>query len=183
MILPVYVYGSSVLKKDAEPITELTSQLKVLIADMFETMYNADGVGLAAPQVGQSMRLIVMDASPFAEDDPISKDFNRVLINPKLVEFSEEECSFSEGCLSLPKLYVDIKRPAKVRITYLDESFEPHDEWWEGMPARIIQHEVDHLNGILFVDHLAPIRKKLIGSRLQKMAKGDFTSRYKTKIG
>ncbi len=183
MILPVYVYGSPVLKKVAEPISTLDSELKVLIADMFETMYNAEGVGLAAPQVGKSIRLIVMDASPFEEDDPASKDFKRALINPEFVEFSEEQCSFSEGCLSLPKLYMDIKRPAKVRIKYLDENFEAHDEWWEGMPARIIQHEVDHLDGILFVDHLAPIRKKLMNSRLQKMAKGEFTSRYKTKIG
>ena len=183
MILPVYVYGSPVLKKVAEPVAELTPELKILIADMFETMYNADGVGLAAPQVGKSIRLIVMDASPFAEDDPIAEGFKRALINPELVEFSEEERSFNEGCLSLPKLYMDVKRPAKVRVKYFDENFTEHDEWWEGTPARIIQHEVDHLNGILFVDHLAPIRKKLIGSRLQKMAKGDFTSRYKTKIG
>lgn len=183
MILSVYVYGSPVLKKVAEPIAELTPELKVLIADMFETMYNADGVGLAAPQIGRSIRLIVMDASPFAEDDPISEGFKRTLINPEIVEFSEETCAFNEGCLSLPKLYVDVKRPAKVRIKYLDENFKEHDEWWEGTPARIIQHEVDHLDGILFVDHLAPIRKKLIGSRLQKMTKGDFTSRYKTKIG
>ena len=183
MILPVYIYGSPVLKKVTESITEPTPELKTLIADMFETMYNAEGVGLAAPQVGKSIRLIVIDASSFAEDDPISEGFKRVLINPELVEFSEENCAFSEGCLSLPKLYVDIKRPAKVRVKYLDENFEEHNEWWEGMPARIVQHEVDHLKGILFVDHLAPIRKKLMSSRLQKLAKGDFTSRYKTKIG
>lgn len=183
MILPVYVYGSPVLKKVAEPVKELTPEIKELVANMFETMYNADGVGLAAPQVGKSIRLIVMDASAFAENDPIAEGFKRVLINPELVEFSEEKCSFSEGCLSLPKLYEDVERPARVRVKYLDENFELKDEWWEATPARIIQHEVDHLNGVLFVDHLAPIRKKLMSSRLQKMAKGNFISRYKTKIG
>ena len=183
MILPVYVYGSPVLKKVAEPVDELTPEIKTLVDDMFETMYNAEGVGLAAPQVGRLIRLIVMDASAFAEDDPVAEGFKRVVINPEVVEFSEEECSFNEGCLSLPKLYQDVRRPAKVRVKYLDENFKEQDEWLEATPARIIQHEMDHLDGVLFVDHLAPIRKKLISSRLQKMTKGDFTSRYKTKIG
>lgn len=183
MILPVYVYGSPVLKKIAEPVTTFDDELKTLIADMFETMYSADGVGLAAPQVGKSVRLVVIDASVFAEDDPISDGFKRVLINPEFVEFSEEQSMFNEGCLSLPKLHEDVKRPVKVRVKYVNENFEGCDEWWEGMPARIVQHEVDHLNGILFVDHLAPIRKKLISSRLQKFIKGAFTTSYRTKIG
>lgn len=183
MILPIYVYGSPVLKKVAEPVTELTPELTAFIADMWETMYNANGVGLAAPQVGKSIRLFVVDGSGFGDDEPTAKDFKRVMINPEFVEFSEETCSYNEGCLSLPQLYEDVKRPARVRVQYLDESFVPQDEWLEGMPARMVQHENDHLNGVLFVDHLAMIRKKLIGSRLQRMMKGNYSSRYRTKIG
>ncbi len=183
MILPIYVYGSPVLKKKAEPVPADYPDLQALIANMWETMYNADGIGLAAPQVGKSIRLFIVDATSFEDDDPTAKDFKRVFINPEFVEFSDDEWAFNEGCLSLPKLHEDVKRPRKVRVKYFDENFQEHDEWLEGMPARVVQHENDHLEGILFVDHLAAIRKKLMSSRLQKMAKGEYSSGYKTKIG
>lgn len=183
MILPIYVYGSPVLKKVAEPVSKDYEGLQTLVADMWETMYQAEGVGLAAPQVGKLIRMFIVDATSFADDDPASKGFKRLFINPELVEFSEEESEFYEGCLSLPKLNEDVTRPVKVRIRYFDENFEQHDEWLEGMPARIAQHEYDHLDGTLFVDHLPSIRKKLMSSRLQSMAKGKYNSKYKTKLG
>ncbi|MDR0667203.1 MAG: peptide deformylase [Prevotellaceae bacterium] len=182
MVLPVYVYGSGVLKKEAAPVAQDYPALSQLIADMWETLYNANGVGLAAPQVGHTIRLIVIDASVFKDDDPLANGFKRVLINPELIDFSKEKSTFNEGCLSIPGIHEDIVRPKRVRVRYLDERFQPCDEWLDGIPARIAQHEYDHVEGILFTEHLAPIRRKIIASKLQTIARGKSGADYKTKV-
>lgn len=182
MVLPVYVYGSGVLKKAAAPVAQDDPTLSQLISDMWETLYNAGGVGLAAPQVGRPVRLIVIDASVFKDDDPLANGFKRVLINPELVEFSAERSTFNEGCLSIPGIHEDVVRPRRVRVRYLDERFQPCDEWLDGIPARIAQHEYDHIEGVLFTERLAPIRRKIIASKLLTIARGKSVADYKTKV-
>ncbi|MDR0729256.1 MAG: peptide deformylase [Prevotellaceae bacterium] len=182
MVLPVYVYGSGVLKKEATLVVEDYPALSQLISDMWDTLYNANGVGLAAPQVGHAIRLIVIDASVFKDDDPLADGFKRVLINPELVDFSKEKSTFNEGCLSIPGIHEDVVRPKRVRVRYFDEHFQAHDEWLDGTPARIAQHEYDHIKGILFTEHLAPIRRKIIRSKLQNIARGKGDADYKTKV-
>jgi peptide deformylase len=182
MVLSVYVYGSGVLKKEAAPVAQDYPALSQLISDMWDTLYNANGVGLAAPQVGHAIRLIVIDASVFKDDDPLADGFKRVLINPELVEFSEEESTFNEGCLSIPGIHEDVVRPKRVRVRYFDEHFQAHDEWFDGIPARIAQHEYDHVEGILFTERLAPIRRKIISGKLHNIARGKGSADYKTKV-
>lgn len=182
MIRPVYIYGSPVLRKVAQDIDSTYPDIKQLIEDMFETMYHSDGVGLAAPQIGLSIRLIVIDASPMEEDEPALKDFKKVFINAKIVERFGEKVLFKEGCLSIPNLREEVEREDKVRIQYLDENFNPHDEIFEGVPARIIQHEYDHLEGVMFTDRLSVLRRKLIGGKLTSISKGKFDIDYKFKI-
>ncbi|MDR2361312.1 MAG: peptide deformylase [Prevotellaceae bacterium] len=182
MVLSVYVYGSGVLKKEAAPVVKDDSSLAQLISDMWDTLYNASGVGLAAPQVGRTIRLIVIDASAFKDDDPLADGFKRVLINPELLEFSKEKSTFNEGCLSIPGIHEDVVRPKRVRLRYFDEHFQPHDEWLDGIPARVVQHEYDHIEGILFTEHLAPIRRKIIRSKLQNIARGKGDADYRTKV-
>lgn len=182
MILPIYVYGSSVLRKVAEEITPDYPDLKQFITDMWDTMYYADGVGLAAPQVGKSVRIIVIDAAAIAKDDVAAQNFKKTLINPSIIELSGDINSYAEGCLSIPRLYEDVKRESKVRIKYFDENFVEHDEVYEGIIARVIQHEYDHLEGVMFVDRLSALRKKLIKSKLGAISKGKFDVDYKTKM-
>jgi peptide deformylase len=182
MVLPVYVYGSGVLKKEAAPVTKDYPALAQLIADMWDTLYNAGGVGLAAPQVGHIIRLVVIDASAFKDEDPAANGFKRVFINPEILEWSEEKSSFNEGCLSIPGIHEDVVRPKRVRVRYLDANFQAQDEWLEGVPARIAQHEYDHIEGILFTERLAPIRRKIIAGKLQNIARGKSGADYKTKI-
>ena len=182
MNYPIYVYGSSVLRKGTEKITKDYPKLEKLLSDMFETMYASDGVGLAAAQIGKSLRLFVVDASPLADDEPELKDFRRVFINAEIYERTGEEEYFQEGCLSLPGIREDVLRPTIVKMRYLDENFEEHDETFTGFAARVIQHEYDHLDGLLFVDHLAVLRKRLIKSKLEKIAKGDYKSFFPTKL-
>ena len=182
MILPIYVYGSSVLKKEAVPVTKDYPALQQLIADMWDTLYYAEGVGLAAPQVGHAIRLLIIDGAPFKDDDAETGAFKRVMINPEIIEFGAETWSFNEGCLSIPGVREDVIRPKRVHVRYLDENFEPHEEWLEGVSGRIMQHEYDHVEGILFTDHLAPIRRKIITGRLQNIARGKVSADYKTKI-
>ena len=196
MILPIVAYGDPVLKKHAGEITKEYPDLKALIANMFETMYEASGVGLAAPQIGRDIRLFIADGEPFAEDDedeegnPIEPDpravgienFKQVFINPTIVEESGEEWSFREGCLSIPKVREDVFRKEKIRITYYDENWEFKDEYYDGYAARIIQHEYDHIEGILFTDLLSSIKKKLISNKLQKISKGEVRVDYKMKF-
>lgn len=189
MILPIRAFGDPVLKKVAEDITPDHPGLKELIADMFETMYAASGVGLAAPQIGHSIRLFVVDASPFAEEEdgqpseePHLKDFKRVFINAYIVEEEGEEWPFEEGCLSIPGIREEVERQPRIVLQYLDENFEEHEETFEGFAARVIQHEHDHLDGILFTDHLSPLRRRMIKGRLRDISEGRTDAKYKMRF-
>lgn len=190
MILPIVAYGDPVLKKEAQEIEKNYPELKELIADMFETMYSASGVGLAAPQIGKSIRLFIVDGSPFAEDDEDEEDpkakgmegFKKVFINPIIEEEVGEEWGFNEGCLSIPKIREEVFRKEKVTISYYDEHWSFHEDTFEGYAARIIQHEYDHIDGILFTDHLSPLKRRLLAKRLQNISKGDIEVDYKMKF-
>ncbi|HAF28732.1 MAG TPA: peptide deformylase [Bacteroidales bacterium] len=182
MIYPIVVYGSPVLRKVAQEIDKDYPLLKDFIDDMWETMYVSDGLGLAAPQVGKSIRLFVIDGAPLEEDDPNLKDFKKVFINAKIIEKSSEEITINEGCLSIPLLREEVIRPEKVRLEYYDENFNFHDEWFEGMAARVIQHEYDHTEGIMFTDKVAPLKKRLLKGKLLAISKGKFKVDYKTKL-
>lgn len=182
MIRPVYIYGTPVLRKVATNITPDYPNLKELIADMYETMYHSDGIGLAAPQIGISIRLFVIDASPLEEDYEDLKDFKRTFINAQIVERSGEISLYNEGCLSLPGLREDVNRESSVLIKYVDIDFNPKEERFDGVAARIIQHEYDHLDGILFPDRLSPIRRQILKGKLQAISKGKFTANYRYKL-
>ena len=182
MIYPIVVYGSPILRKVSQEIDKDYPDLQQFIADMWETMYFSDGVGLAAPQVGKSVRLFVIDGSSMEEDDPKLKDFKKVFINPKIVENTGKEWAFSEGCLSLPQIREDVFRQEKVHIQYYDEDFNFHDETYDGIAARVIQHEYDHLDGVLFIDHLAPLKKKLLKGKLNAITKLKVDVKYKIKV-
>ncbi|HBG58884.1 peptide deformylase [Proteiniphilum sp. UBA1028] len=183
MILPIYIFGQPVLRKVARDIEPQTyPQLNELVDNMFETMYLADGVGLAAPQVGLDVRIFVVDLSPLAsEESPEFKDFKKVFINAHITERSGEELLVEEGCLSIPGIHEKVPREDKIRISYLDENLQPCDETYVGFMARVIQHEYDHLDGILFVDKISPLRKRMIKSKLSSMEKGKVSCDYKIK--
>lgn len=180
MILPIYSYGYPVLRKKAEAIGPDYPNLPGLIADMFETMYNASGVGLAAPQVGLGIRLFIVDAEPMDEEK--LQGFKKVFINAQMLEEDGTPWAYSEGCLSLPGLHEDVSRPARIRIRYQDENFVEHEETYEGLAARVIQHEYDHIEGILFTDHLSGLRKRLLKGKLNAIAKGDCDNKYRMKF-
>ena len=189
MILPIVAYGDPVLRKVAKEIDADYPNLKELIANMKETMYNASGVGLAAPQIGKDIRLFVIDASPFAEDDDLSeedraalKDFNRVFINAEIIEEEVEEWAFNEGCLSIPDVRQDVYRQPKVTFTYQDEDFNTHTETLEGLAARVFQHEYDHIEGILFTDKLSSLKKRLIKKKLDNISKGKIRADYRMRF-
>lgn len=182
MVYPVVLFGSPVLRKVAKNIDKDFPNLDKLIEDMWETMEASDGVGLAAPQIGKSIRLFVIDASPMAEDEPSLKDFRRVFINANIIEETGEEWGFVEGCLSVPEIREEVYRPSTVTIEYYDENFEFHKETLEGIGARIVQHEYDHLEGTMFVDKVSPLKKKLLKGRLTNISKGKVRANYKTKI-
>ena len=179
MILPVVAYGHPVLKKIAEEIEPDYPGLQQLIADMFETMYHSEGVGLAAPQINKSIRLFVIDADPFQETYPEAKGFKKVFINPEIVAVSEEKWTFREGCLSLPDMNEDVERPAKVTVNYLDENFVEHEEEFDGICARVFQHEYDHLEGKVYVDRVAPMRKMMLKNKLRNISEGNVYVDYK----
>ncbi|EGJ71038.1 Peptide deformylase [Bacteroides coprosuis DSM 18011] len=181
MILPIYVYGQPVLREVAKDITPEYPNLKELIQNMFETMEHADGIGLAAPQIGLSIRLVVMDLDVLSEDFPELKGFRKVFINPYIEEVDGDDITMGEGCLSLPGIGEDVTRPDVVYVTYQDENFEKHTEKVEGYLARVMQHEFDHLDGIMFIDHISPLRKQMIRSKLNKMVKGTARTHYKIK--
>ncbi|HXL00504.1 MAG: peptide deformylase [Dysgonamonadaceae bacterium] len=182
MILPIYIYGQPVLRKVAEDIDpENYPRLKELIEDMFETMHNADGVGLAAPQVGLKDRIFVVDLTVLAEDDPEFEGFKKVFINAHILERTGDIELIDEGCLSLPGIHEKVPRENRIRIQYLDENLQPHEEEFEGFKARAIQHEYDHLDGILFVDRITPLRKRLIKGKLSNLTKGKIDCHYKVK--
>ena len=182
MVLPIYVYGSPILRKVAVDIDKNYPGLKDLISDMFETMHKSEGVGLAAPQIGKSIRIFVVDASPFEEDEPGLKDFKKVFINAHITDRFGDEATFNEGCLSLPTIREEIVRPSKVRIQYYDENWQFHDEEYDGIGARIIQHEYDHLDGVLFVDKIPLLKRKLLNSKLMAITKGKVEVAYKIKV-
>ncbi|HOI86914.1 MAG TPA: peptide deformylase [Lentimicrobium sp.] len=179
MIMPIVAYGHPTLRKKAEDITKDYPGLQQLIADMFETMYVSNGVGLAAPQVNRSIRLIVMDATPYADEFPGETNLKRVFINAKIVEETGEEWSFNEGCLSIPEIREDVMRRSELRMQYYDENFEFHDERITGVLARVIQHEYDHLEGILFVDRINPLRKIMLKRKLTEITKGMVKTDYR----
>ena len=181
MIYPIYIYGSGVLRKECVEIDESYPELPKLIEDMFATMYATNGVGLAAPQIGKDIRLFVVDATPFAEDDATAKDFKKVFINPEIYEVSEMEVLLNEGCLSVPGIHEDVYRPEEITVRYLDEEWQEHEEHLVGWPARVVQHELDHLDGLVFTDHLSTLRKTLLRNKLGAMAKGKYDAAYRTK--
>lgn len=190
MILPIYAYGQPVLKRVAEDITPDYPDLKKLIDDMWETMYQADGVGIAAPQVGLGIRLFVIDTHP-KEDDEDEKEekeplkyvpIKKVFINAQVLDETGDEWAFEEGCLSIPDIRGDVDRPALVRIRYMDENFVEHEETFDGLNARVVQHEYDHIEGVLFTERLKPIKKQMIKRKLDKIRNGECKADYKLKF-
>lgn len=171
-----------VLRKEASDITPDYPDLKQLIADMFETMYKSDGVGLAAPQIGKAIRVVVITLDVLKDDFPEYAGFNKAYINPHILEFDDSETeSLEEGCLSLPGIHEAVRRPKRIHVKYQDEDFVEHDEWVEGYLARVMQHEFDHLEGHLFIDHISPLRKQMIRGKLAQMLKGKVRCSYKVK--
>lgn len=181
MILPIYLYGQPVLRKVAEDITPDYPNLKELIENMFQTMDHADGVGLAAPQIGLPIRLLVVDLDVLSDEYPELKDYRKAFINAHIVETDGEEISMDEGCLSLPGIHESVKRQNRIRLQYLDESMQPHDEYVEGYLARVLQHEIDHLDGKMFIDYISPLRKQMIKGKLNTMLNGKARCHYKVK--
>ena len=189
MILPIVAYGDPVLRKKAGDIQPNYPKLDSLISNMWDTMYNAHGVGLAAPQIGLPIRLFVVDTDPFSDDGDLSleeqnnlKNFKKVFINAQIEQESGKEWDFNEGCLSIPDIREDIRRKPDITISYLDENFKPHRETYSGTLARVIQHEYDHIEGILFTDKLSSLKKRLLKGRLEKIAKGKIEVDYKMKF-
>ena len=183
MILPIYTYGQPVLRRVAEDIGRDYPDLSQLIQDMYDTLERSEGIGLAAPQVGLSIRLVVINLDVISEDYPEYKGCIRTFINPHIVEVDDSETdTMEEGCLSLPGIHEKVKRPTRIHVTYLDDQFQPHDEWVVGYLARVMQHEFDHLEGHVFTDHLMGLRKQMANSRLNAIARGKFSCNYKVKV-
>ena len=181
-MLPIVVYGDPILRKKAETIRPDFPDLAGFLENFWETMYYADGVGLAAPQIGLSIRIFVIDASAGASEDPSLKDFKRVFINPEIYDFSGQILHMEEGCLSLPEIKETITRPDIIRIKYLDENFQEHDDTFKGFVARIVQHEYDHLEGKLTIDYLSPLRRKLLRGKLASITKGKISTHYQIRL-
>ena len=182
MILPIYIYGQPVLRKEAQDIPADYPGLQQLINDMYETLTQADGIGLAAPQIGKDIRVVVIDLTPLAEDMPEYADFRHAYINAHIVEYDDTKTeTMEEGCLSLPGIHENVTRPTRIHVRYLDEQLQEHDEWVEGYLARVMQHEFDHLNATMFVDRIGPLRKQLVKSKLRSLLQGRFRCGYRTK--
>ena len=181
MILPIYTYGQAVLRAEAEDITPEYPNLPTLLDDMRETLVRADGVGLAAPQIGLPIRVVIIDLRPLADDMPQYAGFCKAYINAHIIDTDGPEEQMEEGCLSLPGIHEKVSRPTRVHVQYVDENFQPHDEWAEGYLARVMQHEFDHLEGHMFIDHLSPLRRQMNKSRLNALLAGKVTCDYKTK--
>jgi len=189
VILPIVAYGSPVLKKVCEDIDADHEGLQELIDNMFETMYEASGVGLAAPQIGKSIRLFIVDASPFAEDEGLSEedrtqltDFKKVFINAEIISEEGEPWGFEEGCLSIPDIREEVMREPEVTLRYSDRDFKEYEETFTGLAARVIQHEYDHIDGVLFTDHLTAFKRRLLKRRLEEISKGRINAKYKMKF-
>lgn len=179
MILPIYAYGDPVLRRQTEEIPEGTD-IKELIADMYETMYAANGVGLAAPQIGKSLRLFIIDAEPM--DPETLEGFKKVFINPQKVEETGNDRVYQEGCLSIPNIHEDVRRPETLKLRYYDENWNLQEETFTGLGARVIQHEYDHIEGVLFTDHLAPLRRRLLKGKLAKISRGQVKAEYRMRF-
>lgn len=185
MLLPIYAYGQPVLKKVATPVGPDYPDLEVLIANMWETMYHADGVGLAAPQIGLSIRLFVIDTLQIKnEEENGMKEpgFKKVFINAQKVEETGNPWAYEEGCLSIPRIRGDVERPEMIRLRYLDENFAEHEETFTGVNARVVQHEYDHIEGVLFTERLKPLKKRLIQRKLEDIRIGKINTDYKMKF-
>lgn len=189
MILPIVAYGDPVLRKMGEDIDQNYPDLEQLIENMWETMYKAHGVGLAAPQIGKAIRLFVIDASPFADDEELTdgerlelQNFKKVFINAEIVEETGDDWAFSEGCLSIPGINEDVFRAENVKIKYLDENFQEHTEVLDGLAARVFQHEYDHIDGVLFTDLLSGLKKRLIKKKLENITKGNVNAEYRMRF-
>lgn len=184
MILPIFIYGQPVLRKVAEDVTPEYPELKTLIANMFETLDASNGVGLAAPQIGLAIRVVVIDLDVLSEEFPEYKGFRKAFINAHILEYDDEseKASSEEGCLSIPGISEKVTRPTRIHVKYLDEEMHEHDEWVEGYLARVMQHEFDHLEGTMFIDRLSPLRKNMIAGKLKNILKGKFRCSYRTKI-
>ena len=169
MIYPIVIYGSDVLRKPCERITPDYPEVKKLVEDMFLTLGEAEGVGLAAPQIGKNIRLFIVDCTPWGEDDPECADYKRAFINPEIYALSEEKKTYNEGCLSFPGIHADVPRSLAIRMRYMDEDFVEHDEEFTGLKAWVIQHEYDHIEGVVFTDRVAPLRRQLLKSKLVDM--------------
>lgn len=180
MILPIYAYGSAVLRKKATDIGPDYPNLTELIANMFETMYDSNGIGLAAPQIGLSIRLFIVDGTEMEEES--TKDFKKVFINPLILEEFDNKWDYEEGCLSIPTIRADVSRHSKLRIRYQDENFQTLEEEYDGMAARIIQHEYDHIEGILFTDRISPLKRTMMKGKLQNISTGRVNVGYKMKF-
>ena len=182
MILPIYVLGQPVLRKVAEDIPADYPNLEEFLKDMWDTLAESEGIGLAAPQVGKSIRVVVIDLDVLSDDMPEYKSFRHVYINPHIVEYDDSETdSLEEGCLSLPAIHEKVTRPKRIHVQWLDEKMQPHDEWVEGYLARVMQHEFDHLEGKVFTDRVSPLRKQLIKNKLKALLQGRYRCGYKTK--
>jgi len=189
MIVPIIAYGDSVLRKVASEINKDYPKLNELLANMWETMYNANGVGLAAPQIGLAIRVFLVDTEPFADDEDLTteeqkqlKGFKQVFINATIEEETGEEWPFNEGCLSIPDVREDVSRKDTIKISYLDENFKKHTKIYDGLLARVIQHEYDHIEGILFTDKLSSLKKRLIKGRLANISKGKISVDYRMRF-
>lgn len=178
MVYPIVVYGDPILRKRAEEIPHDGKDLSTLVADMYETMYSAHGIGLAAPQIGKSVRLFVVDGSTL-EDQPLLKDFKQVFINPVILEEYSEPWDFEEGCLSIPNIREKISRKGKIKVRYFDIQWMLHEEELDGMKARIVQHEYDHLEGKLFLDYVSPLKRRMLKGKLTDISKGDVDTEYR----
>ncbi len=182
MILPIYIYGQPVLRKESLDIEKDYPNLKELIANMFETMEESNGVGLAAPQIGLNIRVVVIDLDVLSEDFPEYKGFKKGFINPHILEYDDTKTeSLDEGCLSLPGIQEKVVRPTRIHVQYLDEELQEHDEWVEGYLARVMQHEFDHLDAKMFIDRISPLRKQLIKNKLKALLQGRYRCSYRTK--
>lgn len=189
MILPIIAYGDAVLRKVGKEVTKEYPDLDKLLENMWETMYNASGVGIAAPQIGRAIRIFLVDTSPFANDEDLPKEeqdalsgFKQVFINAEIIEETSEEWNFNEGCLSIPDVREDVSRKGTIIIKYLDENFKEHTETYGGLLARVIQHEYDHIEGVLFTDKLSSLKKRLIKGKLTNISKGKIKVDYRMRF-
>jgi peptide deformylase len=186
MKLPIYAYGHPVLRKKCEAVEQNLPELNAFIEDMWETMYHTRGIGLAAPQVGKALRIFVADTEQLNDDEDDKENFigiKKVFINPVKVKEAGEPWNYEEGCLSIPEIRGKVSRPPQIRLTYFDENFVQHDDVFDGMNARVIQHEYDHIEGFLFTDHLSALKKQLIKTKLEKIRKGEIKPKYKMVFG